>query len=81
MAGEQLGLHRFVRIKGVVDDFDAGGLLKIRQGIFTNVIRPVVQPQRIGVVHLGGVGVEGQRYNKQTGNHLKQCLAHSKCTL
>ncbi|MNN65070.1 hypothetical protein D3C81_1805470 [compost metagenome] len=81
MAGEQFGLHRFVGIEGVVDDFDAGGLFEVGHGFFTDVIRPVVQPQRMAVVHLSGVGIQCQRYNKQTGNHLKQRLAHSKCTL
>ncbi|MCY1450024.1 hypothetical protein D9M71_668010 [compost metagenome] len=81
MAGEQLGLHRFIRIEGVVDHLDTGGLFEVGDGFFTDVIRPVVEPQRIALVHLCGVGMKGQRYNKQTGNHLKQCLAHSKCTL
>ncbi|MNY41751.1 hypothetical protein D3C86_1765900 [compost metagenome] len=44
MTGEQLGLHRFVGIERVVDDLDAAGLFEIGQGLFADVIRPVIEP-------------------------------------
>ncbi|MNI73974.1 hypothetical protein D3C73_1300280 [compost metagenome] len=82
MAGEQLGLHGFIGVEGVVDDLDAGGFLEFGQGVFADVVGPVVEPQGLAVVHLGGLDVVGcyQGSEKQAGNH-REGLAHSKFTL
>ena len=41
-AGEQLGLHDFVGVINVVGNLDAGGGLKVFQGIRCYIVRPVV---------------------------------------
>ncbi|MND92664.1 hypothetical protein D3C80_848320 [compost metagenome] len=45
---EQLHLKRRLTVEGVVQHLDAGPVLKVFDGVFTDQIRPVVDPNLLG---------------------------------
>ena len=51
IAGEHLGVQRFIAIEIVVDDLDAGLALELLDGVRSDIVRPVVD------VHLA-IGAE-----------------------
>jgi len=62
--GEQLGFQHFVAVEDVVDDLDAGFLGEVLQGVFGDVVGPVVDVQYLFLGLRSPGDSAGQRHGK-----------------
>ncbi|MCY1440095.1 hypothetical protein D9M71_563550 [compost metagenome] len=72
-AGQQLALHGFVGVEGVVDHLDAGGLLEAGDGVLADVVGPVVEVKGVvvGAEAHGRQGRQGRaEYCRKSGPHV-----------
>ncbi|MCY1399541.1 hypothetical protein D9M71_145990 [compost metagenome] len=72
VAGQQLGLERFVGVENVVDQFDLGILLEVHQGLWGDVVEPVVHAQ--GALFVGLCGAAKQRATEKGSEQAFECF-------
>src|SRR3989338_8653337 len=76
-AGQQFGFQGFVAVKDVVDDLDAGFLLEVVEGVFCDVVGPVVNVQDL-VIRVGGTYYGPSKGQREKG--FAECVhAYSSC--
>ncbi len=63
-AGQQLGFQHLVAVEDVVDDLDAGFLGEVLQGVFGDVVGPVVDVQNLFLGLRSPGNGAGQRHGK-----------------
>ncbi|MCY1448152.1 hypothetical protein D9M71_648060 [compost metagenome] len=59
VTGQQLGFEGFVGVENVIDQFDLGIFLEVHQGLWRDVVEPVVHTQGALFVSLCGTGEQG----------------------